>query len=324
MAGIYCVRAEGGKYAEAFRSGGYAAYAWEKSADLSRCTTKEQIQARYVDLHPHQANPHVAGQHVGNMVRLLLDMRSGDFVFTPTLNSDQLIQGVLRDAPYQYVEGDPACPLQHRRPVEWSQRVLQRSELSIPFQYALRAWQTVFSISDADQRNSFLQVIGHKPTDEPTRDVSLPYHRAVLKRVLELDAHDFELLITNLLRAAGFEAEHEGRPGDGGVDAQGEMDIYGMARVKVHAQAKRYQLGAKVGASEVKALRASIPQGAQGVFITTGEFHRRAREIALEPGFPRIGTIDGEQLVELLTVHWGEIDEQLRQKLRLRPGLLPE
>jgi len=324
MAGIYCVRAEGGKYADAFRQGGYVAYAWEKNADLSGCATREAIQARYADLHPHQTNPNVAGQHVGNMVRFLLDMHPGDHVITPTLSSDQLIYGVLGDAPYQYVEGDATCPLQHRRPVEWSERVTQRSEFSIPLQYALRAWQTVFSISDPDQRNSFLQVIGHSPVDEPTRDVSLPYHRAVLKRILELDAHDFELLITNLLRAAGFEAEHEGRPGDGGVDAQGEIDIYGMARVKVHAQAKRYQLGARIGAAEVKALRASIPQGAQGVFITTGEFQRRAREIALEPGFPRIGTIDGEQLVDLLTEHWGDIDKGLRQKLRLRPGLMPE
>ena len=222
------------------------------------------------------------------------------------------------------MEGDPACPLQHRRPVEWSQRVIQRSELSIPFQYSLRAWQTVFAISDPDQEGSFFEVIGERPEGQPPRDASQPYHIAVLKRVLDLDAHDFELLITDLLMAAGFEAEHVGRPGDGGVDAQGEMDIYGMARVKVHAQAKRYQLGVRVGAVEVKALRASIPQGAQGAFITTAGFHPKAREIALEPGFPRIGTIDGEQLVELLTAHWGEIDAQLRQKLRLRLGLLPE
>ena len=324
MAGIYCVRADGGKWAQAFRDGGYVAYAWENNTDLSGCVSKEQIQARYVALHPHQANPHVAGQHVGNMVRFLLDMRAGDYVFTPTTGSDQLIYGLLRDTPYQYVERDPLCPLQHRRSVEWSQRVIQRSELSIPLQYALRAWQTVFSISDPDQRNSFFHVIGQEMDDGRGRDASQPYHHAVLKRVLELDAHDFELLITNLLTAAGFEAEHVGRPGDGGVDAQGEMDIDGMARVKVHAQAKRYQQGMRIGASEVKALRASIPHGAQGVFITTAGFHPKARQVALEPEFPRIGTIDGEQLVELLTVHWGEIDAELRRRLRLRPGLIPE
>ena len=44
---IYCVRADGGKYAEAFKAGGYVAYGWEHNADLTACITKEQIQAQY-------------------------------------------------------------------------------------------------------------------------------------------------------------------------------------------------------------------------------------------------------------------------------------
>ncbi len=324
MAGIYCVRADGGKYADVFRHGEYVAYAWERNTDLSGCATREQIQARYVELHPHQANPYVAGQHVGNMVRFLLEMKPGDYVLTPTQNSDRLHYGLLQDAPYQYVEGDKSCPLQHRRVVSWMPLFLERSKLSIPLQYALRAWQTVFAITSFDQQQSFFESIGVETDVPPPENSVEPHHVAILRRVLALDALDFELLITSLLSAVGFEAEHMGRPGDGGVDAQGEMDIAGMAKVRVRAQAKRYQLGVRIGPGEVKALRASIPQGAQGVFLTTAEFHPKARALAIESGFPRIGTIDGEQLVDLLTEHWGDIDEGLRQKLRLRPGLMPE
>jgi restriction system protein len=317
---IYCVRADGGKYAQAFKDGGYVALTWEKNADLSGCVTKEQLQAKYLELHPHQENRYVIGQHLGNTTRFLLDLRPGDYVITPTLSSGRLNYGVVKDAPYQYVEGDPACPLQHRRPMDWAPTPIQRAALSMPVQYALRAWQTVVAIRDADQKRSFLETIGQTPP----RDPSEPYHVAVLKRVLDLDAHDFELLVTGLLAAAGFDAQHVGKSGDGGVDAEGEMDIFGMARVRVHAQAKRYQLGVKIGGGDVKAFRGSIPQGAQGVFITTVQFQPKAREIAIQDGFPRIGTIDGQQLVDLLTEHWGDIDEDLRRKLRLKTGLIPD
>lgn len=45
-------------------------------------------------------------------------------------------------------------------------------------------------------------------------------------------------------------------------------------------------------------------------------------EVALEPGFPRIGLINGRQLVDLLIEHWGNIPPEFRERLGLKPGLV--
>ena len=87
-------------------------------------------------------------------------------------------------------------------------------------------------------------------------------------------------------------------------------------------QAKRYKLGTKVTANTVKQLRQAIPFGGQGAFITTADYQNAATEIALEPGFPRIGLINGRQLVDLLVEHWSDIPAEFRERLGLKPGLV--
>lgn len=51
--------------------------------------------------------------------------------------------------------------------------------------------------------------------------------------------------------------------------------------------------------------------------------HYAAFEVAVEPGFPRIGLIDGRKLVDLMVEHWNDIPEDFRDRLGRRPGLVP-
>ena len=141
---------------------------------------------------------------------------------------------------------------------------------------------------------------------------------------LDLDEpKEFEVLITHLLTALGFDgSEHTGKTGDGGVDATGELNVSNLAKVKIFVQAKRYQLGAKISANVVRQLRQAIPIGGQGAFITTADFQKGASDVALESGFPRIGLINGRQLVDLLVEHWDAIPDEFRERLRLRHGLV--
>lgn len=113
-----------------------------------------------------------------------------------------------------------------------------------------------------------------------------------------------------------------GKSGDGGVDATGELNVANLAKVKLFVQAKRYQLGSRVSANVVKQLRASIPSNGQGAFITTADFQNAAADVALQQGFPRIGLINGRQLVDLLIEHWSAIPEEFRERLALKPGLV--
>lgn len=87
-------------------------------------------------------------------------------------------------------------------------------------------------------------------------------------------------------------------------------------------QAKRYKLGQRISANTVKQLRTAIPLGGQGAFITTADFQAAAQGIAIEVGFPRIGLINGRQLVDLLVEHWQDIPNEFQARLGLRVGLV--
>jgi restriction system protein len=204
--------------------------------------------------------------------------------------------------------------------VEWAAQRLKRSAFSVPFQNTIRSSLTVFSISQQDE---FLSAIGRADlTPKPTR-AAYDAYRVVLEQILELDAKEFEILVGHLLTALGFEgSEVTGKTGDGGVDATGELNVATLAKVKVFVQAKRYKLDAKVAKSVVRQLRQAILSNGQGAFITTADFQDGASQVALEPGFPRIGLVNGRQLVDLLVEHWEDIPQEFRERLGLRPGLV--
>jgi len=319
---IYCVRAYYGRYAEQFKVGGYAAIGWFPDCDLGSIADREGIQQIYADHHPWDTSPYGIGQNVGQVSRFLFDIKPGDFVLTPTANSEVVYWGVLKEEGYRFVASPTdGCPFQHRRSVEWNDEPVRRIRFSIPLQMTMRASLTVFQVS---QKASFFEAIDRTdlaPGEARARENTT---ELVLNRILELDAQEFELLVTNLLSALGFEAQHVGRSGDGGVDATGEMDVFNLARVRLYVQAKRYGLGQRISGSTVKSLRQNIPAGAQGAFITTADFQAKALEVATEPGFPRIGTMNGDQLVDVLAEKWDVVDPEIRSKLGLKRGLMVE
>jgi restriction system protein len=224
------------------------------------------------------------------------------------------------DPSYFYHPGNDGCPYRQRRRIQWEKRPLNRSDLSVPFQNTMRSSLTVFAVS---QRDEFFKAVGRQDLVPKSPRHDYDPHRVVLEQLLQLDPKEFELLITHLLAAVGFErSEHTGKVGDGGVDATGELNVANLAKVKIFVQVKRYSLGNKISAATVRSFRQSIPAGVQGAFITTADFQGAASEVALERDFPRIGLVNGRQLVDLLVDHWEDIPEEFKEKLGLKRGLV--
>jgi hypothetical protein len=322
MTKVWCVRANAGEFTEHFLRDGYAAIDWRAVAqDLSGITTREALYPIVKAAYPEAKSTIVIGNYVGQIARFLLDIQPGDYVITPAADTDWLHYGVIADgASYYFVAGDDGCPCRHRRRVTWSTQRVKRSELSVPFQNAIRSLLTVFAVS---RQEEFLSAIGRGDLNPKVSVSEYDSYKVVLEQVLELDATEFEILVGYLLTALGFEgSEVTGKTGDGGVDATGELNVANLAKVKVFVQAKRYKLGSKVSANVVKHLRTAIPFGGQGAFITTADYQSAAADVALEPGFPRIGLINGRQLVDLLIEHWSDIPEDFRERLGLKPGLV--
>ncbi|MBA4422361.1 MAG: hypothetical protein C0390_04565 [Syntrophus sp. (in: bacteria)] len=321
MSNVWCVRAEFGKYTNNFVSGGYIAISYGIKEDLAGITNREDLATVYRASHPEEESNIVIGQQVGQIARFLLEIKADDYIVTPDADTEWLRYGIVaKDPSYDHFTGNDGCPFPQRRKVSWSPERLRRGDFSVPFQNTIRSSLTVFAISQGDE---FLEAIG-KTSPEPKKISAIydPY-RAVLDQVLQLDDKEFEILVGHLLTALGFEgSEVTGKCGDGGVDAIGELNVANLAKVKVFVQAKRYKIGAKISANIVRQLRQAIPFGGQGAFITTSEFQKNAADVALEPGFPRIGLINGRQLVDLLVEHWNDIPVEFRERLGLKPGLV--
>lgn len=315
MNNVWCVRAGSGAHAEQFVRGGYVGVNFGVASDLSKATLRDDLTDMYRAAHTDETSNLVIGQQVGQLARFLLEMQEGDYVLTPAAETSLLHYGRLVDGrPYNDDASDSPNPI--RRHVEWV-GTLDRSGLSVPFQNTIRSSLTVFAVS---QREEFLAAIGQGTVVQ--RGEYDPY-RAVLEQVLELTPKEFEILVGHLLTAVGFEgSEVTGRSGDGGVDATGILSVAGLAEVKVYVQAKRYKSDAKIAAKVVKQLRTAIPSGAQGAFITTADFQHAASDVASEVGFPRIGLINGRQLVDLLAEHWDDIPEEFQERLGLKKGLV--
>ena len=145
----------------------------------------------------------------------------------------------------------------------------------------------------------------------------------ILEQMLSLSADEFEILVTELLTAIGFEAEHVGKTGDGGIDVQGTLRVYDFANVDLRVQVKRYQPKSKVDKKTIKDFRGSLPEKVQAAFVTTSDFNSQARDEAEKEGYKKIGLINGQQLVEILVTHYEDLPSEIKEKLNLHRTLIP-
>jgi len=326
MPNVWVVRADGGEYTDQVVKGGYTGIGWVELGDVSSAADPAELEKRYREAFPNEASPAVIGTQVGQVARFLFELAAGDYVITPEREMPYLRYGKVEPGlPYYVSSPGDGCRYQLRRSMAWATDRLSRTSFSVPLQNTLRSALTVFRVREPDE---FLQAIGAapRPADDQvvTTAAAIGPNQLVLERVLELSATEFEHLVGYLLAAMGFEQSEVTQPtADGGVDARGELTASNLARVKVHVQAKRYKLGSKVSPGTVRDLRGRIPVGERGALITTADFSPKAVEIASEAGFAPVGLINGEQLVDLLVQYWGEIDEEFRARLGLKPGLVP-
>jgi restriction system protein len=151
-------------------------------------------------------------------------------------------------------------------------------------------------------------------TDQTPEDALAEAYRK-LRRSLEIDLLDqvkgstpafFERLVIDLLVAMGYGGNRQdagraiGSSGDEGIDGIIKEDKLGLDLIYV--QAKRWE--ATVGRPEIQKFAGALQgqRANKGVFITTSEFSREAREYTNIIS-SKIILIDGEQLTALMVDH---------------------
>ncbi len=324
MPRVWVVRADSGEYTQACVDGGFTGIGWDNVGDLTGVADKAELAAAYEENHYPGEGKGTINTNVSTIWRFLTAITLGDWVITPGKNRRLLHFGKVVGE-YRWIpQAEETCPYRHRRDVEWSASTLDRHSVSVAFQNTLGSAVTVFNVSHV---NEFLEKIGQAvpaasgSTVPPTEQLK-PYELAI-EHLLELSPIEFEELAGHLLTAIGFDIEVTQPVADGGVDFRGTLNLSNAAQISITGQVKRYKRGSKISAKPVRDLRGRIPIGAQGTFVTTSDYTKEARRVAEEEGFARVGLINGEQLVDLLTQHWNDIPDEFRSALGLKPILVP-
>lgn len=265
------------------------------------------------------------------MWRLAHVIKLGDLVIIPDIDDERLHIGEVAGEYYYDAEVVAQGQLPHRRKVNWRKETLIRSNPPLHLQKRIRSPHPLLTLlEDVDVEELYSGLASQEQTAEvESKDTGLDRTRdrlyeAVLERILELDPEEFEILITELPATLGFDARHVGQVGDGGIDAVGTLDVYGMARIELRVQCKRYQLSSRINAKEIRDFRGAIPQNAQACFITTTGYAKRSWEEANREGFKRIGLVNGRRLVEIPADKYPELPDELQERLRLSRVLIPE
>ncbi|MCY3852856.1 MAG: restriction endonuclease [Gammaproteobacteria bacterium] len=130
----------------------------------------------------------------------------------------------------------------------------------------------------------------------------------VLSRVRDAESSFLEQIVVDLLIAMGYgggdaaRGQVTGRSGDGGIDGTIREDALGLD--EVYVQAKRNKDGNTVGEGDLRNFAGAIDAvgTTKGVFVTTADFTRAAREyVSRSP--KRIILVDGAELARLMVQH---------------------
>ena len=130
----------------------------------------------------------------------------------------------------------------------------------------------------------------------------------VLEKVKSCTPAFFERLVVELLVKMGYGGSRAdagkalGRSGDGGIDGIIKEDRLGLDTI--YTQAKRWA-DKPVGRPEVQQFQGALSgHGAvKGIFLTTSQFTKEAREYAAGLRNSKIILIDGEELADLMMDH---------------------
>jgi predicted Mrr-cat superfamily restriction endonuclease len=158
MSQIFCVRADFGKYTDSFVGGGYVAVDWVTNEDLGAAASRDDLEDIHSSVSPNETVNVMAGQQMDQVARFLFDINAGDFVVTPSLNTEKIYYGrVCAEPNYYFYEGkNDKCPFPHRKRVIWSSAPIPTRVFSAAFQNSLHSSLSVFPVN---QQQNFIETI---------------------------------------------------------------------------------------------------------------------------------------------------------------------
>lgn len=161
--------------------------------------------------------------------------------------------------------------------------------------------------------------------DNTAKAVSITFEEAeehawaeISQYLRAMNPYDFQDLVADLLRAMGYFVGWVSPPGrDGGIDILAQSDALGTRLPHIKVQVKRQQQA--VSAEGLRSFMALLGDEDVGLFVCTGGFTKDAETEARTQEKRRVTLIGLDKLFDLWVEHYGQLTDQARRRLPLRP-----
>jgi len=300
------------------------ALGWYETGDLTALKSRDEFKVRVAETYRDMKRGAVP-VNAGQLFRFMHEAAVGDVVAHPSKRDRQIHLGRIT-GPYHYdaAEGEM---YPHQRSVEWV-RSVPRSSFSQGALYEIGSAMSLFQIRNF--ATEFLAAIEGKATttpvveDEtgPDADAIEDYTKDyVLKQLAqELKGHPLADLVAHLLETMGYRTRVSPPGPDRGVDIVAHRDELGFEPPIIKVQVKSKD--GTVGDPEVSALYGKVSGSEFGLLVTLGTYSNQARSFA--EGKSNLRLIDGSDLVDLLLLHYEQLDSRYKGLLPLRRVYVPE
>lgn len=314
---------------------GFVAIGWHLMGDLRHYADRDALKLALAVHYPDK-KPGSRPVDAGTLFKFRHDMREGDIVVYPSKHNRMVNIGRVTSG-YEFVSADPDDYPNHRR-IEWLGH-FPRSDFSQAALNEIGAYVTLFSVRE--NAAEFLAKVALASAPAPSasaaepetapdddtatvavsRQAELTTGDFVIRQIMaKITGYEFEEFVAHLLECMGYTARVTQRSGDGGVDVIAHRDKLGFEPPILKVQCKRRT--EQVPRPEVDQLLGTLGDGEYGLFITLGSFGRQTVE--LERNRPKLRLIDGEQFVELLLEHYGQLAPRYRSIIPLKQIYVPD
>lgn len=326
---------------------GFISIGWDELGDLRQVgLTRDELKTALSSAYPDE-KPRAIPGWAGVLLRFADEMTKGDVIVAPYRPDGTINIGVVT-GPYEY---DADAPVhRHRRPVSWEKIGVSRTVFTEGALHEIGSLLTVFRIRrhieeflavlNASDDSAFEAAVAQaaKPSlsfersltaeveeieatiDEPRASRIERHTRDYVLKALKNDLthREFEEFTAALLQAMGYQARATAYSQDGGFDVIAHRDPLGVEPPLLKVQCKH--MTTTIGAPEVQQLIGTQAMGELSVFVALGGYSRDA--LAIERQRQGLRLIAGEELVDLVLRHYGQLTPAWRLRIPLRSVLV--
>jgi restriction system protein len=304
------------------------ALGWDQMGDLSTIKAdREAFKAKLIEAYP-KTKPRAIPVAAGQPFRFIYELKIGDVVVYPSKSDRQVHIGTV-EGEYKY---NPSlnAGYPNTRAIKWS-KSLPRTFFTQGALYEIGSAMSFFQVrTNADE---YLSALEGKVISTPTEaeedetvaivvsDIEQNTRDYIIKKLSQqLKGHPFAHFVAHLLERMGYRTRVSPEGPDGGIDIIAHKDELGFEPPIIKVQVKSND--GSIGDPAVSALYGKIGAAEFGLFVTLGTFTRQAINFAVSKSNLRL--IDGDELVDLVLLHYEEFDSRYKGLLPLKQVFIPE